>query len=265
MSLEEFEDKPDDGSSQLNIAKTICRDCIFRGETLEMLPSQNGEGHYCTINKLNKDKAQFNKENQYWSLNYFCNSCRNKDWLKANNLLDANEDTILKTIRKENTVKSDLIFLFHQNHLLEDIERTLDKVDATYVSNVLISINNRKIRPSQINKLMQKYRFHWQLNYNLEDIGLELQIVKLHKHTKGMFSIIVDKMTLFNSDLPRQLDVLVNDKNEKFVLWQTEDEETSNLVIHNIMYNMVKTIDIKIIKDFAEGQKCLHMLKLKNK
>jgi len=251
-----------DGSEQLVVSKTICRDCIFRGETMMFLPSQKGEGHYCNIKKLNKDKAKFDAKNQYWTLDYFCNSCRNKDWLKAKKLVGEPQEVIQKVIRQENTVKSDLIFLFHQNHLLEDIERALDKVDAAYVSNVLISINNLQTRPSHLSKLMKKYSFPWRLNFNLEPTCEEMQIVKLHKYTEGMFSIIVNRMTLFNSNLPKELDTRINDNNEKFVLYQTEEDRT-NLVIHNILFNIVKTIDIDAIKQFAEGQKCLHMLKLK--
>lgn len=258
----EFDESVKDGSEQLAVAKTICRDCIFRGSVLSFLPSQDGKGHWCTIDKLNREKAKFDVPNQYWSLDYFCNSCRNKDWLKAKKLVGEPQEVIQKAIRAENTVKSDLIFLFHQNHLLEDIERVLDRVDATYVSNVLISINNKATRPSHLSRLMNKYKFPWQLNFNLEPICEEVQVAKLHKYTKGMFSIIINRMTLFNSLLPKELDTRINDDGEKFVLYQTE-EDGSNLVIHNILFNLIKTTNINDIKQFAEGQKCLHMLKLK--
>jgi len=258
----EFDEPVKDGSEQLAVAKTICRDCIFRGQVLSLVEMPNGQGQYCQVDKLNKDKARFSREDGYWSLDYFCNSCRNKDWLKAKKLVGEPQEVIQKVIRQENTIKSDLIFLFHQNHLLEDIERVLDKVDATYVSNVLISINNKATRPSHLNKLMQKYKFPWQLNFNIEPICQEVQVAKLHKYTKGMFSIVIDQMTLFNSELPKELDTRINDKNEKFVLYETEGGLTS-LVIHNILFNMLKTIDINTIKQYAEGQKCLHMLKLK--
>jgi hypothetical protein len=250
------------GEQVLAIAKTICRDCIFRGRLLSLVEMPNGGNEYCQLQKLNKDKARFNREDGYWSLDYFCNSCRNQDWLKYNKLLGATEEEIKLVIRKENTVKSDIIFLFHQNHLIQDIERVLDKVESKYVSNVLISINNPDLRPSHLSKLMNRYTFPWQISFNLESICTEMQVAKIHKYSKGMFSIIVDRMTLFDSKLPEELDTRINDKNEKFVLYQPE-EGISNLVIHNMMYGMLKTIDVNIIKQFAEGQKCQHMLKLK--
>lgn len=246
----------------LPVTKTICRDCVFACSNTTVFDDTDGSSSWCAIQKLDNNRATWNKEDQYWSLDYFCNHCRNVDWVKKHKLEYAPDSALLEKIREENKVISDIILLVHSNHLLEDIERVLDKMQSKYIGKVIVSINNTKIRPSAINKLLNKYKLDWQITIHMNDSSVREQVYKTHKYTKGMFSIIVDKFTHYDDSLPETLDKLVNDANEKFVYFET-DEGITNLVVHNILYSMLGTFDRDTIIKFAEDQECQHMLKLK--
>lgn len=245
------------------VIKTICRDCIFKYDNNQSLEDKTSISSSCTIDRLDNSNAEWNSDGKYWSLNYFCNHCRNEDWLKKNNLEYSSNIDLLEKIRKENKIYSDIIILIHQNHLLEDIERLLDKIQSKYIGKVIISVNNQNIKPSYINRLLSKYHFDWQLVIHLEELSIKEQLYKIHKYTIGMFFIIVDKLNDYNDSLPELLDKMINDDNQRFVYYET-NEGITNLVIHNLLYKMLGTIERDIIMKYAEEQKCQHMLKLKN-
>lgn len=244
----------------LPVTKTICRDCVFNS-FYAVAHDEYGDKHWCSIGKLDNNRATWNMEDQYWSLDYFCNHCRNKDWVEKNKFEYAPDSALLEKIREENKVVTDIIILVHANHLLEDVERVLDKIQSKYTGKVIVSVNNSKIKPSGLNRLLNKYKFDWQIIIHMHELSVQDQIYKVHKYTKGMFFIIVDRLTHYNDTLLETLDKIINDNNEKFVYYETE-EGITNLVVHNILYQMLGTINRDTIIKFAEDQKCLHMLKL---
>jgi len=244
------------------VTKTICRDCVFN-TFFAVAHDEYGDKHWCSVGKLDNNKAEWNEKDQYWSLDYFCNHCRNSDWVKKNKLEYAPDSALLEKIREENTVFTDIIILVHQHHLLEDVKRVLDKIQSKYIGKVIVSVNNQKIKPSAINRLLSEYKFDWQILMHLEDTSVDDQVHKVHKFTKGMFFMLVDMLGQYNDDLPKQIDIMINDNNNKFVYYEP-DENMVNIVMHNILYQMLRTVKRDVIIKYAEDQQCLHMLKLKN-
>lgn len=245
------------------IIQTICRDCVFKYDNTQSLDDETGASSWCVIGKLDNSNAEWNRDGQYWSLNYFCNHCRNEDWVKKNKLEYSSDQGLLEKIREENKVYSDIIILVHQNHLIEDIDRALNKIKSGHVGKIIISVNNTKIKPSLLNSILKKYTFDWQAIFHIDDLSIDEQIYKVHKYTKGMFFIVVDKLEHYRDDLPKLLDDMINDNGEKFIFYET-DEGITNLVVHNILYKTTGTIKRDVIQKLAEENQCQHMLKLKN-
>lgn len=119
------------------IFSTDCRECLFCN-------TEKGVQVDCTAGKLdvymNLGKAKL--DGNFYKIEGLCQSCRNYQWAKEKNLLDAEYLTLSKIIREENRVTHDLIIT--HNCDLESLNRLLKQFadKKNRFDNIIIIVEN---------------------------------------------------------------------------------------------------------------------------
>lgn len=215
--------------------KTSCKGCIFKGEETQQyldLPNK-----FCQLNKLDESKAEYVDNN--WILNYFCNHCRNIDWMQDKNLdkRTANKNEILKVIREENTIYSDVIILINKHHTINDIQKVLSKIHNPLIRTIILSINNQNINIAAVHKAISKINKKTVFEFFVEDVGIHEQIKTCYKHVKSQYYIVVEKLSQYNDALPTAIDNSINEHQQKFCLILSDDGY-HEVVMQSLLHKM---------------------------
>jgi hypothetical protein len=252
-----------------NSIQTICKDCIFNQSTKVDMATKEGGVHSrivqigCLAKQLNKDKSLVESDKEetqlYHRLDYFCAYCKNKDWAKHHKLSNTKEQ--LAFIRKEVEVHTDIIFVLHENHTLQDLTILIGKIKNPLIKKLIFVCNNRKIEFFDVNEALKNVKYQWQFIMPTEDSCIEAQITQASKHLKSRYFIVVQKLAQYDDSLPTIIDRQINDNGKQFCLVKDEDDEGyNNLIMQTRLQKHYKYFEPNYIIDKYKDTEWAHLI-----
>lgn len=191
---------------------TLCRDCVFATFV--------GNTQFdCKLNRLktlqqNGAELTLKEENgrRFYSINRLCNTCRNGEWAK-----DKPPYKLEEIVRKEIELQCDVI-LFSDN--MEGLEGSLKSISKSTLppSSVIVILDNDKIKPLSIIKILQNMPYDWQIIQSLEDKSMPERIEEAVEKGPGDWYCIMYAGEILPTTLLKEIDIDTNYKLERYVI-----------------------------------------------